>query len=152
MIDLSHLQIKLKTDQTSNAQRAVQTAIKTIDSRGSLTANAPKSVVTEYLRQSGASTYVNQAVGSGVHYDENQTYKSGAVCKQRNINLTGGSTINARMPYMVIQIDSERKLGTASSSFPMVPNPFLDIDDSLPFDERLEDVRKRVDSKKIKLL
>ena len=52
--------------------------------------------------------------------------------------------------YVLDLLKETGKLGAAPSNFPMIPNPFLDIDDSIPFDELPEDVRKKVDPEKIK--
>ena len=41
--------------------------------------------------------------------------------------------------YVLDLLKETGKLGAAPSSFPMIPNPFLDIDDNIPFDELPED-------------
>ena len=52
--------------------------------------------------------------------------------------------------YVLDLLKETGKLGAAPSSFPLIPNPFLDIDDRIPFDELPEDVRKKIDPEKIK--
>ena len=53
------------------------------------------------------------------------------------------SILLTQRKYILDRLKETGKLGVAPSGFPMIPNPFLDIDDSVPFDELLEDVKKK---------
>ena len=52
--------------------------------------------------------------------------------------------------YVLDLLEETGTLGSAPSSVPMIPNPFLDLDDTVPFETLPEDMRNKLDPKKIK--
>ena len=110
----------LKNAQHSKAQEAVEAAVKSVDSKGSLanftrdtTGKIPDAVyaVRDAYRSQNSSTYNNALVGQGDHADETTAYTSES-CKYRDVAGKG----KVQMPYMVVTIDQARGLYNSGDS------------------------------------
>lgn len=107
----------LKNAQHSKAQEAVEVAVKTVDSKGSLanftrdqSGTIPDAVyaVRDAYRSQNSSSYNNSLVGQGDHTDDTVAYSSDK-CNLREITKWGSTgKSSARIPYMVVKISKDR--------------------------------------------
>lgn len=103
----------LKSSNNAIAQAAAQKAIKTVDTRGSLTAAAPPALVMEYKNQK-LGVYTNAATGAGLHADETTAYETSA-CRAREVTQWNGIKDTVDLPYIVMRFDAERASGVQAS-------------------------------------
>lgn len=92
----------VSSSYSSMAQRSAETAISTINARGSLDNNSVRKFVSEFRAQSAGSTF---------HTDETLSAESSAPCSTRKIN-----GIDRKLPYMEIRLDTNRGAGESSAS------------------------------------
>lgn len=93
--------VNARTAFTTAAQESAQSAVRTLDSSGSLNINSVNAFVTQYRYHSNPST---------MHTNEIGNYKS-ENCDTVEVN---GRTYAA--PYMVIKLDTERTASTKGES------------------------------------
>lgn len=114
----------LKNVQDSQSQQAAETAIKSINSQGSLlnytkdqngiVPDAVYDFATEYKSQN-SSNYNNALVGMGQHDDESSTYKFGK-CLTRDIKQYGSDVATpTKMPYIIVSLDPDRQVGNSEN-------------------------------------
>lgn len=117
----------LKNAQNSQAQQSVEAAVKTIDSRGSVTKftidgtyTIPDSVYkveSEYKKQ-GYGEYLNKYFSGNApqaRYDETEAYE-GANCAIRPVIRHGDTTpTDTQLPYMLITLDTNRNFSKTTN-------------------------------------
>lgn len=109
--------VKLKIDQNSNVQQAASTAVKTVNSRGSLDDRAPYALVEEYLKQSGAETWNNDTLGVSDFQDEGAAFRQKPECRTRDITLANGTPMSqVKLPYIIIKMDAGRSRTTPTNT------------------------------------
>ena len=91
--------VYIKQNYDSEAQNATTSAVKTINSDGSLNSVSVSKFLSEYLRQTGRS-------GVETSTSENNTFRM----KCTNVELDGSSY---KAPYMRITLGTDRKAGTS---------------------------------------
>lgn len=86
----------------TRAQQASQASLKTLDARGGLKSTAANSFVTEYI---------NDGIGDESKYFSSNTGQ----CRTMDVDGWDGKTVsNAKLPYIVIKFDTDRKVGNTS--------------------------------------
>lgn len=92
----------VSSSYSSMAQRSAETAISTINARGSLDNSSVRKFVSEFRAQAGGSTY---------HTDETLSASSSAPCSTRKIN-----GVDRKLPYMEIRLGTERGAGDVGTT------------------------------------
>lgn len=103
VINLS-LAASAATDRRDIAQKSVETAVKKINSNGSLGNDAVQAFVTQYRIQSGDSKIANKSTGETGAYNTK-------TCATGEVN-----GVKKKMPYMVVKLGTARGTKNVQSS------------------------------------
>lgn len=97
-------QINSGIENKAMAQTSVETAVKKVDSQGSLNTASVQSFVNEYRIQTGDSSIKSGSTS------ESQAYRS-PVCSKAEVD-----GVEREMPYMIVKLGSERGVEKTQSS------------------------------------